>query len=126
MDAACKLINSLFEHAPAVLVIVEHIEAGAGGRQQHDVARRCRLQSTLITASCIERARLIGRGLQAARRFCRLPRPSEQLFDALANERRKHAVITAFIFAAEDHDDLRSNASSAFIVESTLVAFESL
>src|SRR5277367_2747710 len=33
--------HNLLEHLPALLVILELIEAGAGGRQQNHIARHC-------------------------------------------------------------------------------------
>ena len=36
-----ELVDELFEHAATVFVIFELVEAGAGGREQHDIAGLC-------------------------------------------------------------------------------------
>src|SRR5262249_41339927 len=39
-DSSVEALHELFEHLAPVLEVVEHVEGGARGRKQHDVARR--------------------------------------------------------------------------------------
>ena len=54
---ACTAVN---EYLGAVRVIVEHVEAGAGRRQQHDITRLRRRQKPARTASSMLSARSTG------------------------------------------------------------------
>ena len=119
--------NKFLEHAAALLVIFKLIETRTCRREQDDISRLRELDGQLHGA--VKRVRLTqGDALrQDLTRF--FPRPLRSEWRGAPRWRKglaQRRVGTAFILAAENHDQRPGKASTALRAASTLVAFESL
>ena len=96
------------ELVAAVLVVAEHVEAGAGGREEHGVAGQRELGAAARTASSIDAARRTGTRSPMALRDGVGGFSDEDRRAALASERvDERRVVAALVAAPGDEHGLR-------------------
>src|SRR5262245_1310222 len=100
-----KLMDELLEHAAAMFVVLKLIEAGAGGREQDDVAgmrrARCEFDGTFERAGGLDGD---AAGDLAFDLFCSsADEKSENGF--FAEQRLQGSVVAAFILATENDEN---------------------
>ena len=123
---ASSFDDKFLENAAAMLVIFKLIEAGARGREQHHVARF--RASHAISTARLDRSRVLHRdGITQLRRDFFGSRADEKP-TARAREAAHEARCNALPLSLPPRITISEpgNASMAFSVASTFVAFESL
>src|ERR1700683_4458482 len=102
---SCQSSHDLFEHLAAMLVIFELIEAGAGGSEQNYVA-------WLRRGVCLANGGLKSLGAHQFRSFNlrldlrRCGPDCINTLHSLAQQLVEHAVVPAFVLAAENQMDV--------------------
>src|SRR5581483_2694008 len=92
-----------FEHAPAVLVVFELVEAGAGGGEEDDVAGSGRFGSLFDCHLEGTGTQDVGGARDLRFDFFGGGADGVHALGALAEQRREHGVVAALVLAAEDH-----------------------